>query len=60
MKITEKDLEDFMVRAANHAHLKSEDLIKLNEEKGLVAVYDLGLKHMLEYLQSRGIPTSTK
>ena len=46
-----EDMEDSMIRAANKAGVTREQIFNtLFEEEGLMGVYNLGMKHMYEYL----------
>lgn len=45
--------EDKMIRATNKANITKQDLLDTFTEKGLVGVYNLGLKNMLDYLNGR-------
>lgn len=50
-KIEEKDdYEDKMIRASRKSGVTKQDLMDAFTEKGLVGVYNLGLKNMLDYL----------
>ncbi|MBR5796379.1 MAG: hypothetical protein IKY26_09565 [Erysipelotrichaceae bacterium] len=44
-------IQDVMIRASNKAHLTKEQLIDAFWDKGLMGVYNLGLRHMFEYLK---------
>lgn len=46
----EDDYEDKMIRASRKANITKQDLLDVFAEKGLIAVYNLGLKNMLDYL----------
>lgn len=46
----EDDEEDIMIRASRKAHLSRKKLIDTYESSGLMGVYNLGLKNMLDYL----------
>ena len=46
----EDDYEDKMIRATRKANVTKQDLLDVFAEKGLIAVYNLGLKNMLDYL----------
>lgn len=46
-------ISDIMIRAARKAGLTKSKLIDINFEGGLMAVYNLGLKHMYEYLEDK-------
>ena len=46
----EDDYEDKMIRASRKANVTKQDLLDVFAEKGLIAVYNLGLKNMLDYL----------
>ena len=42
--------EDKMIHATRKANVTKQDLLDVFAEKGLIAVYNLGLKNMLDYL----------
>lgn len=46
----EDDSEDTMIRATRKSNVAQQDLIDIFNEKGLIGVYNLGLKNMLDYL----------
>lgn len=46
----EDKMEDAMIRAANKAVITSHQLLDVLMQQGLMGVYNLGLKHMYEYL----------
>ena len=46
----EDDSEDTMIRATRKSNVTQQDLINTFNEKGLISVYNLGLKNMLDYL----------
>lgn len=46
----EDDYEDKMIRASRKSGVTKQDLMDTFTEKGLVGVYNLGLKSMLDYL----------
>ena len=46
----EDNCEVKMVRATRKANVTKQDLLDVFAEKGLIAVYNLGLKNMLDYL----------
>lgn len=49
--ISQMDLsEDMMIRASRKSGITKEDLMNTFTEKGLIGVYNLGLKSMLDYL----------
>lgn len=54
-KITYKnekvDVDDVMIKAANKAIITSHQLLDVLMQQGLMGVYNLGLKHMYEYLK---------
>ena len=45
-----EEFEDDMIRAARKADLSKEVLLETFESGGLMGVYNLGLKNMLDYL----------
>ena len=52
IELTEEEkMEDAMIRAVINGGIKGRDLIDLWQERGLIAVYHLGMKHMYEYLK---------
>lgn len=46
----EENYEDKMIHATRKANVTKQDLLDTFTEKGLIAVYNLGLKNMLDYL----------
>ena len=46
----EDDEQDKMIRATRKFDVTKQDLIDTFNEKGLIGVYNLGLKNMLDYL----------
>lgn len=47
------DMEDTMIRASRKAGLTRNQLIDTLFEEGVLAVYNLGMKHMYEYLEDK-------
>lgn len=47
------DMEDTMIRASRKAGLTRNELFDTIFEKGILAVYNLGMKHMYEYLEDK-------
>ena len=47
------EMQDLMIRAANKAKLTRDLLLDTLYEKGVLAVYNLGIKHMYEYLEDK-------
>ena len=45
------DMEDTMIKASRKAELTRNQLLDTLFEKGVLAVYNLGMKHMYEYLE---------
>lgn len=45
-----RDAKDAMIIAANKAGLTKRQLLDVLAEEGLMGVYNLGLKHMYDYL----------
>ena len=43
--------EDQMIRASRKANLTRDELIEAFKSKGLIGVYNLGQRYMLEYLE---------
>lgn len=51
-ELTQEDkMKDVMIRASNKARLTRNQLFNTLFEEGLLAVYNLGMKHMYEYLE---------
>lgn len=46
-----EDMEDTMIRASKKAELTRNELLDTLFEEGVLAVYNLGMKHMYEYLE---------
>lgn len=46
-----EDIEDTMIRASNRAGVTKEKLLDEFMERGLMGVYNLGLRDMCEYLK---------
>lgn len=44
-----EEFEDDMIRAARKADVSKEDLLEVFQSSGLMGVYNLGLKNMLDY-----------
>ena len=49
--IKEDNMQDAMIRASNKAGLTMWQLINANSDKGYMGIYNLGMKHMYEYLK---------
>lgn len=47
-----EDMEESMIRASRKAELTRNQLLDTLYEKGVLAVYNLGMKHMYEYLEN--------
>ena len=47
----EDKMKDAMIRAANKAVVTSHQLLDVLVQQGVMGVYNLGLKHMYEYLK---------
>ena len=47
----EDKMEDLMTRASRKAELTRNQLLDILFEKGVLAVYNLGMQHMYEYLE---------
>lgn len=47
----EDDEQDKMIRTSRKANLSKEKLIETFESQGLIGVYNLGLKNMMDYLE---------
>jgi len=54
-KMTEERMGDVIIRASNQASLTRADLSDAFKESGLMGVYNLGMKHMWEYLNDKKI-----
>ena len=50
-----EDIQDIMIRAANKACLTRNLLLDTLYENGVLAIYNLGMKHMYEYLKEINI-----
>ena len=50
-KNKKEDLEDVMYKASYKGKLTRDKLLNTLFEEGVLAVYDLGMKHMYEYLK---------
>ena len=48
-----EDMEDSMIRASRKAGLTRNELLDTLFEKGVLAVYNLGMQHMYEYLEEK-------
>lgn len=46
-----EDMEDSMIMASRKAELTRNQLLDILFEKGVLAVYNLGMQHMYEYLE---------
>ncbi len=51
--IHSEDDENRIIRATRKASVTKDDLLDVFWEKGLVGVYNLGLKNMLDYLNGK-------
>lgn len=54
MKMTDNQIEtkeDAMIKATRKAEATPHELFDAFEQKGILGVYNLGLKHMYEYLK---------
>ena len=49
----DRSFEDSSLRASNAGHLTSRLLIETETAEGLLGVYNLGMKHMFEYLEKQ-------
>ena len=47
----EENMQDIMIRASNKALVTREQLFNVLFQKGVLAVYNLGMQHMYEYLE---------
>lgn len=50
-QIYNADIDEAMIRAANKAVITSHQLLDVLVQQGVMGVYNLGLKHMYEYLE---------
>ena len=48
-----EDMEDSMLRAANEAEITRNKLLNTLYNKGVLAVYNLGMEHMYKYLECK-------
>ena len=53
MRKMQEDVDDIMIRASRKASLTKNDLFNTFQENGLVGVYNMGLKNMLDYLNGK-------
>lgn len=52
--MTEEDyICDAMIRASRKQKMTTNELLKTHREYGLIGVYNLGMKHMYEYLEGK-------
>ena len=52
IELTEEEKkEDVMIRAANKAKITTHQVLDVLIQEGVMGVYNLGLKHMYEYLK---------
>ena len=51
IELTEENMQDTMIRASRKADLTRNQLLDILFEKGILAVYNLGMQHMYEYLE---------
>ena len=49
----EEKMKDVMIRASNKAESTRNQLLEVLFEKGVLAVYNLGMQHMYEYLEKK-------
>lgn len=49
----EDKMKNAMIRAAHKAVITSHQLLDIFMQQGLMGVYNLGLKHMYEYLEGK-------
>lgn len=49
--------EDIMIRAARKTNITKQDLLKTFDREGLMGIYNLGLKNMLDYMKEDMIIT---
>lgn len=56
-QMAEKRIEDVIIRASNKAGLTRENLSDAFKEKGFMGIYNLGMQHMYEYLESKNEKT---
>lgn len=50
-QIENTDIDEAMISAANKAVITSHQLLDVLVQQGVIGVYNLGLKHMYEYLE---------
>ena len=55
---SEYKLQEVMIRAAAKANITGKDIINVFNDGGLMAVYYLGLQHMIEYLEGEESETT--
>ena len=51
--VTEEKMKDAMIRASNKAEITKQELFDVLTDYGLMAVYNLGMGHMYEYLKGK-------
>ena len=49
----EEEIEDTMIKASNKALVTREQLFNVLFQKGVLALYNLGMQHMYEYLEEK-------
>ena len=52
-KNEKEDIQDIMIRASNKAGITRNQLLNVLFEDGVLAIYNLGMKHMYEYLKEQ-------
>ena len=51
----EETMDDAMIRASNKAGITSTQLLNVLVQHGVIGVYNLGMKHMYEYLEDKNV-----
>ena len=49
--VNKEDIQDIMIKASNKAGLTRDLLLDTLYENGVLAIYNIGMKHMYEYLK---------
>ena len=52
-KNEKEDIQDIMIRASNKAGITRSQLLNALFEDGVLAIYNLGMQHMYEYLKEQ-------
>lgn len=48
-----EDIQDIMIKASNKVSLTKDQLLNVLFKDGVLAIYNLGMKHMYEYLKEQ-------